>query len=442
MINNKIAYFSHRIMEPEVLEKLLFLNNNEKKSLDEKMMTQFVLFKKILNFAYENNFYYKNLLNTKGIHPDDIALYEDIEKIPITTKQDIIDNYKYFEDMVPPNPFIKKHTGGTTGAFLHYKMDKEALYFGKAKLIRGWGYGGYTLGDKLATIAGGSLLPQKAGKLKRYLLKYLLSKINLSAADMSDAHIQKQIALLNEWKPMYLRGYVSSIALLSDYIITNNVLLKFKPKGIFTTAEKLYDFQRNLISNAFKSEVFDNYGLYDCGLSAFECECHNGLHIDYENSLFEVVNEAGKNVYETEGKIIGTDFYNYAFPFIRYDTGDYGILSKNACNCGRTSNRITAILGREKDYLEFYGRRFRINDNLMSECNVKQFQVHQLDSNTVKFLIVKLPSYSLENESVIRNSILSNTIDVTVQIEYVEKILPYKNNKFKTVIRHLNGDNT
>ena len=433
MLSNYIAWFTHRVVEPEVLEKLYVLKRYEQKSLDEKIHDQIVKFKNIAQYAYSYNKYYKRIFDNHGIDIEQIRYYEDIEKIPSTTKQDMVDHYEDFIANPPPYPYMNNHTSGTSGFFFHYRIDKSALYFGKAKLLRGWGYGGYTIGDKMATIS-----PSKESFLKRMAMKYLLARVNIPVAEMSDSSIQKKIELLNQWKPLYVRGYVSSILLISDYIIKNKIVLKFTPKNIFTTAEKLHENQRKLISEAFKADVFDTYGLYDCGITAFECEYHNGLHIDYENSLFEIVNEHGNGIYEQEGKIIGTDFYNYSFPFIRYDTGDYGILSKKECSCGRTSDRVMSILGRETDHLELHGTRIRIAHNFMYNCNVKQFQVHQTDSHTVKFLIVKLPTYTEKHEKMIIQSILSKVDHVTVHVEYVDTILPYQGNKFKIIVRHNN----
>ncbi len=435
MLANFIAQTAYRVMEPEVLKYLKIIKSNERMSLDEKLSNQIALFKNIAGYAYENNSYYKRLFDEHGIHVDSIRYYDDIEKVPITSKQDMIDHYEQFLAVKPPYPYIENHTSGTSGLFFNYRLDKNSLMFGRAKIIHGWEYGGYSIGDKMATVS-----PSRIGLFTHIAVKLLFGRVNISVGDMSDSVIQHKIDFLNTWKPTFLRGYVSSIALMSDYIIKKNGSLQFTPTSIFTTAEKLNDAQRSLISEAFKSEIYDTYGLYDSGVTAFECECHNGLHIDYDNSLFEVVNDDGRALYEQEGKIIGTDFFNYSFPFIRYDTGDYGILTQKECPCGRKSNRITAIMGRETDHLELGGKRIRIAHQMMYSCNVKQFQVHQMDSNTVKFLIVKLPTYTLKDECTLRESISSKVEGVTIRFEYVDTILPYKNNKYKIIIRHVNDE--
>jgi len=81
-----------------------------------------------------------------------------------------------------------------------------------------------------------------------------------------------------------------------------------------------------LIERVFDVQVFDNYGLGDGGISAFECHLHKGMHIDYERSILQTVNDSGEVVKCAIGRIIATSLYNYAMPFIRYDTGDFGFI--------------------------------------------------------------------------------------------------------------------
>ena len=49
---------------------------------------------------------------------------------------------------------------------------------------------------------------------------------------------------------------------------------------------------RETITRVFNCEVFDAYGLFDGGVSAYECsEQHSGLHIDTERSIMELIDD-------------------------------------------------------------------------------------------------------------------------------------------------------
>jgi len=126
LLSNHIAKFTHRVVEPEVLEKHHLLKESERKSLDEKIRDQIGMFKNIAHYAYNNNKYYKRIFDNHGIDIGQIRYYDDIEKIPITSKQDMVDHYEDFIAKPPPYPYMNNHTSGTSGFFFHYRIDKSA----------------------------------------------------------------------------------------------------------------------------------------------------------------------------------------------------------------------------------------------------------------------------------------------------------------------------
>ena len=67
---------------------------------------------------------------------------------------------------------------------------------------------------------------------------------------------------------------------ISNYIKNNDIKLSNYPKAIFSTAEKLFPHMRTTIEEVFNTKVFDTYGLNDGGVSAFECQNHNGMHMN------------------------------------------------------------------------------------------------------------------------------------------------------------------
>jgi phenylacetate-CoA ligase len=108
---------------------------------------------------------------------------------------------------------------------------------------------------------------------------------------------------------------------------------------------------REKLKKVFNCEVYDGYGLNDGGVTAFECPEHSGMHIDTERGILEVVDSAGKQIEQGEGRIIGTTLHNYALPFLRYDTGDIGHLLADECSCGRGYPLLKEICGRTGDLL-------------------------------------------------------------------------------------------
>jgi phenylacetate-CoA ligase len=108
----------------------------------------------------------------------------------------------------------------------------------------------------------------------------------------------------------------------------------------------------------------------------------------------------------TSGRLITTDLHNYAVPFIRFDTQDVLIESKELCNCGRKLLPIKKILGRDNDILVTPKGKFLIVHNFTGYFqNVKmeaidQFQIIQ---DSVDHIIIRLVVNKKFNQSIKEN---------------------------------------
>lgn len=379
--NSKVLSYYNEFLKTQ------YLNFEERKKMQEERL------RVLLTYAYNNVPYYNRLFKDLNIDPSDIKRIEDLEKLPILTKEVIRKNW---EDFIPKNlnklEYIINRTGGSTGEPFKYRLSTEDYERGIALLYRGWSYAGYELGDKVSIIGGTSLVPDLKFSFKRRLQGNLLNFHYYSSFDMDEKNLIRYIEDLNNWNPDYIRGYASSIYLTAKFIEKNKINLLIKPRAIFTTAEKLAPYMREIIERVFKTKVFDNYGLNDGGVSAYECEAHKGLHVDMERSILEVADDNGKQIFEKDGKILATSLYNFALPFIRYDTGDLGVLSIEKCECGRESYILKEIKGRIQEFTinasgkKIHGEFFT---HIFWEVeNVKQFQVIQENIGEVVVNIV------------------------------------------------------
>ena len=122
-------------------------------------------------------------------------------------------------------------------------------------------------------------------------------------------------------------------------------------KGIIVGAETLYDFQRELMEDVFNCPVYNRYGCTEFGNVASECKARKGMHINSDRFILEVVNDQGKAVYDEVGEIVITDLDNYAMPFIRYKTGDKGIITKETCFCAVSFPLLSKVIGRTSETL-------------------------------------------------------------------------------------------
>jgi phenylacetate-CoA ligase len=119
----------------------------------------------------------------------------------------------------------------------------------------------------------------------------------------------------------------------------------------FVTSERLYDDQRAAIAAAFGCPVANGYGGRDAGFIAHECPA-GGMHVTAEDIIVETVSADGVPQQPgTAGEIVVTHLATGAFPFIRYRTGDVGVLDSARCACGRGLPLMKEIQGRTTDFV-------------------------------------------------------------------------------------------
>jgi len=122
----------------------------------------------------------------------------------------------------------------------------------------------------------------------------------------------------------------------------NNLRMSHKFEAIMFGSEPLYDFQKEVINEVFNTQLCYWYGHTEKSILAGNCESDSRFHIYPQYGFTEIVN----------GELIGTSFWNFATPFIRYKTSDYAEVSDSgSCNCGRHYQLLNKIDGRLQDYI-------------------------------------------------------------------------------------------
>jgi phenylacetate-CoA ligase len=162
--------------------------------------------------------------------------------------------------------------------------------------------------------------------------------------------------------------------------------------AIIVSAETLYDEWRSVIEDCFKVPVYNRYGGRDIKFVAQECSRRKGLHINSENVFVEIVRD-GRPVSPGElGEIVITRLDNLAMPFIRYRSGDLGVMAKDTCDCGRSLPLLEKVEGRVQDaILTADGRNISglFFAHMMKDCpEVKAFQVHQLSIDQLLIIVL------------------------------------------------------
>jgi phenylacetate-CoA ligase len=345
LAENVFLPFGDILLGTSVSDKLPFLKKSQWWSYQKLEEFQNEKLRELIKHAYNNVPYYHNLFKSLNLIPEDIRSIGDLNKLPIITKEEIRKNISDFIAVnVPQKDLIRRTTSGSSGHPFEYIIDKNVLSIFRSMTLRTWEVAGYNLGDKIATVSGSSLLPKKMTFLQKVSFK-VNRNLPLSSFNMNSEKVQSYCNQLLDFNPKFLRGYPSSIFILANYVVENNIKLNLS--AVMTTAETLLPTQREIIMDAFNCDVFDLCGCNDGGECLFECKEHVGYHIGCERSIHEFINENGENSSNKEiGNIILTDLWNYSMPLIRYDAGDMAVYTDEKCSCGRELPLVKSIMGR------------------------------------------------------------------------------------------------
>lgn len=315
---------------------------------DEKLVKQ-------VKHVYENVQYYRDLMDEKGVKPEDIQSVDDLHKLPFLTKADLRDAYPYGLLGCDLKDCVRiQSTSGTTGrrvvAFYTQKdIDLWEDCCARAIVAAGgsnedvcqvaYGYGLFTGGPGLN---GGS------------------HRVGCLTLPMSSGNTERQIQFMRDLHATILCCTPSYAAYIGETIkemglTPDDIDLK---AGIFG-AEPWTEEMRRDIEKSLGIKAYDIYGLTETsgpGVS-FECCEQGGMHINEDHFIAEIIDpDTGEVLPEGEkGELVFTSIDKEAFPLLRYRTRDICVLSHKKCSCGRTLVRMSKPMGRSDDMLIIRG---------------------------------------------------------------------------------------
>ncbi|QIB64719.1 phenylacetate--CoA ligase family protein [Kineobactrum salinum] len=294
--------------------------------------------------------YYEALFARLGFDPAELTSLTDLQRLPLTDKATI---RAHTEDLKARGASGLKrfNTGGSSGEPLIFYLGNERVSHDVAAKRRATRWWGVDIGDP-EIVVWGSPIELGAQDRVRLLRDRLFRTELLSAFEMSEANLARFVQRIRDCRPAMLFGYPSSLALIADYAREQGVPLdNLGIKVAFVTSERLYDHQRERIEQVFGCPVANGYGGRDAGFIAHACP-EGSLHITAEDMVLEIVDGDGTVLPPGEsGEIVVTHLFTSEFPFVRYRTGDVGVLGSEPCACGRGLPVLASVEGRATDFV-------------------------------------------------------------------------------------------
>lgn len=367
-----------------------------------------------------------------------VSTVEDLPKIPILSR-DLIQRNLLLSNGINKRRIRYDSTSGSTGQPLRFIKDQqssEGVKIATELLFNKWA--GLNFGERHVQLWAYHTKSFYQNVWFKYLYNCRQFPPYYNTFDAFHPILEK----IQSLRPNLLTGYSSALFLAASLIEEEDYNLNLPLKGIIASAESLLPYQKKFIETIFQTDVLMRYGAREVDNVGMECPERNGYHFIPSRYILEVVDSEGNLVNSgEEGRLLVTDLLNHIMPLIRYDIGDYAILSDELCSCGRKWPLIKEIKGRISDHLELpSGKSFPfLSFNVLFEQVsdfIREFQVLQKSTEKWVIKIVIAPNFRkkqiLELERTLKEA-TNNEVDIS--LELVKKIQRTSTGKFKYIIR-------
>lgn len=303
---------------------------------------------------YDNVKLFKERMDNLKLKPEDIKGIEDLSKLPFSDKKDLRDCYPYGLFAVPLKDVVRIHaSSGTTGKQIVVGYTKNDIDMWSNCVARAMKASGLDENDFIQNCYGYGLFTGGLG------IHEGATKLGATVIPASTGNSERQVQTMVDFGATGLCATPSYALHLAEVLHDNGLDNDIKLHSALLGAEPWTEEMRKKIESSLHVKAYDIYGLSEVmgpGV-AFECECQNGMHVNEDNFIVEVINpDTGEVLKNGElGEFVFTSLTKEAFPVIRYRTHDLGRLISEKCACGRTFIKMSKPQGRCDDMLIIRG---------------------------------------------------------------------------------------
>lgn len=408
----------------QVYRQLRLIREAEKWTPSQLAAFQEERLRKVMATAASEVPFYRDWFSSHGLDPRTVTL----EQLPIVSKgimrQEGIERFTV--EQFPVNKRIEARSSGSTGEPFSYYISRHAYSVNTAVKLHTWYQAGYRLGDRYMKIANGA----RHGRLKK-VQDRVNNCVYVPFYSMSDDALRSILELIERTRPTIVRSYPVPLFLLAQYR-NSHPGFAFCPRHIMTTGSTLPAAYRAEIERAFGCDVIDSYSCEGTP-DTYETVAHDGYYVCGYYGVIEVLDDEGKPVSDGIGRVVSTDLWNLAHPFIRYDTQDLVEVR---------GGRIQRIMGRECESIVMAGgQRYTVHnfvgffqeDDRPTRRSVVAYQVVRRRDGGITFRLVVNKQYNADIERYIID-FWQQQLGVPVSVELVDEIPLMHNNKRLTIV--------
>ncbi len=361
---------------------------------------------------------------------------DDISKLPLLSKKVLKSQTdQFYSSLITKANSRTLHTSGSTGSPMKIKVSVQDLQSRFHLLLKTMMDFGYDPSKPLGRITGHDISDERVIYRKDYINQHYF----FSAFHISPDSVQKYLDAIVTHKIEALEGYPSAIYLLAKLFEERGYKIECV-KHVFTTAEKLHDYQRDQIQKVFGCKVFDYYGSNEQSIFIFTCT-QGRLHTADTTGLLEVLDGDGDGAsVGSEGRMVVTSLTSHFMPLVRYEIGDLCVVSEDqSCSCGSGGLILDEIIGRDEDIFQTVDGNYITRFSVVLKCLPTEVFESQLILNNQKLEVV-LNYLSTDIIKIDKFSSFRQALEAKIGTKYklevrkVEKLVATSRGKKKAVI--------
>ncbi len=434
-MRKNLLYILYSLSGIKIPQNMKTISSIDKLSFAEKKNYQLQQIEKLLLHSYEKVPYYRKILREVGVVKNNKVFIENFHKIPVLTKEKIIEiGWNIYSKDHKKRKSYTNISGGTTGEPVRLVQDKKYREWGSASLKYMFESLGKEIGEAEIMLWGSYRDIIKGHiNLRSRIYNKIIRKHFFNSYNFTKENMMKLVLIHNKIKPTVYWTYVDSIYEFSKFVLQEDIDL-FPPRFIVTTIGPLYSDQRDIIQQAFKCRVLNQYGSREVGLISYEDNPNSEMKVCFYNNLVELISLDGSS---DEKRIIVTNLNNYSMPLIRYDIGDIGIQGQKffQFNDLRSYFTIKNVVGRTLGF-------FKKNDGTLIHTHymieqlfykdwIKQFQIVQKDYDSIVFRIVLNNEPKKKDlEKIKRETRFLMGEECKISFAFVDEIKPTQSGKY------------
>jgi phenylacetate-CoA ligase len=399
----------------------------------------------LIRYAIKQVPWYRETYTAAGINWHDIKRLSDMQYLPIIDKMVISGQQKSFVAQDANRSRIHEAvTSGSTGVPLRFYLPADYASREKAFLVPLLSQFGCSNDDRHLV-----LRTQRVSRNPRtpyWTFNPHRNQLVVSTYQMSPESIAVIAAEIRRFKPRYILAIPSIAALFSSLLMDKDENIGTPPLVVVLGSENSFRSQREHISSAFRCKTIMHYGQSEGIASAMEIEPFGPYHVNPLYSYTEIIGLGGtlESRPGKSGELIGTGFYNFAMPLIRYRTADVVTIGQGKSAWGIEGDVWERIDGRTVELVKTRDGRwimaaaliFGTHDSTLS--HVTQLQIEQRTIGCLIIRIVRGHQYKDSDEQAIRtmiDTLSKNGFDLG--FEYVDAIPKTKSGKHPLLLQFL-----